>query len=211
MSIVLDLIGSMIVRGAIMLTFLYLVINLQDALYDEAMYAAVKQKTVIPAEILTDDLRLAGYGPTTSKTFQIADTQYIKFSADVDNDSTPDVVYYHLGTAYAGTNHMSLYRSVSSINGGADFELARDIVSLTFTYYNVLGDMIAYGNNVSGIKSIRVSLTIESNAQNTDLMTIGRGSKGLYYKASSSDTAGNAFTTHYVRALWERVIFPQNL
>lgn len=212
MSVMLDLIGSMIVRGAIMLTFLYLTINLQNALYDKTIYATVKQKTVIPAQILTDDIRMAGYGSATSKTFPIAHSQEIQFYADVNNDSTAETVHYYLGPAYPGTNHMSLYRAVSSINGGAAFELARDVDSVSFTYYNSLGTTIGPALNLSGIKSIKVRLSFESNGQTTDLMTIGRQPGGLYSKNSSPDTStASPFPTHYVKAVWERVIFPQNL
>jgi len=198
----------MIVRGAIMLTFLYLTINLQNALYEKTIYAAVKQKAVIPAQILTDDIRLAGYGSATSKTFPIAYAQAIEFYADVNNDSSAEWLYYYLGSAYAGTNHKSLFRVR---NGGAPYELARDVDSLSFTYYDNTGTAIAPGLNVSGIKSIKVWLSLESNAQTTDIMTSGRPSKGLYSTNKSTDTVSSAFATHYVRAVWERVIFPENL
>ena len=212
MSIMLDLIGSMVVRGAIMLTFLYLTINMQSALYEKAMYAAVKQKTVVPAQVLTDDLRLAGYGPATSKVFPVAYQQSIEFYADINNDSVADLVHYYLGPVYAGTtNHYSLYREVSCYSGGAPFELARDVDSLAFTYYNSVGAVISPALNVSGIKSIRVRLSFESNGQVTDVMTSGRPSKGVYFKGKSIDTTTSAFQTHYVKAVWERVIFPQNL
>jgi len=211
MSIMLDLIGSMIVRGAIMLTFLYLTINLQNALYEKTIYAAVKQKTVIPAEILTDDLRLAGYGPATSKSFPVAYQQSIEFYADINNDSVADLVHYYLGPVYAGTtNHYSLYREVSSINGGAPYELARDVDSIAFTYYGSTGAVISPALNVSGIKSIKVYLSFESNGKTTDIMTTGRRTKGAYSKGSEDDTT-TAFATHYIKATWERTIFPQNL
>ena len=61
--------------------------------------------------------------------------------------------------------HRSLYRTVSCYNGGAAFELMRDVDSLCFTYYDSLGNTKAYNVNVSGIKSIKVSLVMESSAQ----------------------------------------------
>ncbi len=208
MSVMLDLIGSMIVRGAIMLTFLYLTVNLQNALYEKTIYAAVKQKTVIPMEILTDDLRMAGYGPTTSKVFPIAQAQAVKFYGDFNSDSTSESMYYYLGSAYAGTDRKSLFRVR---NGGTPFELARDVDSLAFTYFNLTGAVIAPALNVSGIKSIKVWISFESNGQTTDIMTSGRAVKGLYGRNKGMDTTASAFQTHYVKAVWERTIFPQNL
>ncbi len=69
MSVMLDIIGSMVIRGAIVLMTLYLSVGLQNAYtYKRALYI-VKQKTVVPAEILTDDIRLAGFGPPDIKKF----------------------------------------------------------------------------------------------------------------------------------------------
>jgi hypothetical protein len=210
MSTMLDIIGAMVIRGAIVLMTLYLSVSLQSAYTYKSTLYTVKQKTVIPAEILTDDLRLAGYGPTTSKVFTIATSQAMQFSADVNNDSIPETVYYYLGPPYAGTTHQSLFRVVSSINGGAPYELARDIDSLCFTYYDVYGNTLS-GSNISGIKSIKVSLVMESNAQVADEITATPSPSGLYSNAKSADTTTSNFSTKYVRAFWERTVFPQNL
>ena len=199
MSIMLDLIGSMIVRGAIMLTFLYLTINLQNALYERTIYATVKQKTVIPAQILTDDLRMAGYGPSTSKTFSIAYLQEIEFSVELSvgdtpsahTDVAPNVVHYYLGPAtQPDSTHRILYRRVDT---RTPFQVATDVDSLVFTYYDSLGATISPGLNVQHVKSIKVKLVIQSNAQTTDIMTSGRSVKGLYGKNNGMDTTSSAF------------------
>ncbi|HTY10061.1 MAG TPA: hypothetical protein VMF88_03215 [Bacteroidota bacterium] len=206
----LDIIGSMVIRGAIVLMTLYLSVSLQSAYtYKNTLYT-VKQKTVIPAEVLTDDIRLAGYGPTTSKVFTTAASQEMQFSADINNDSVAENVHYYLGPTYTGSSHRSLYRVVSSINGGAPYELARDVDSLCFTYYDVYGNSLS-GTNVSGIKSIKVSLVMESNAQVADEITTAPSGSGLYSKQVSTDTVTANFGTKYVRAFWERTVFPQNL
>ena len=210
MSVMLDIIGSMVIRGAIVLMTLYLSVGLQSAYtYKNTLYA-VKQKTVIPAEILTDDIRLAGYGPTTSKVFAIASSQEIEFSADINDDSVAETVHYYLGSTYSGSTHRSLYRVVSSINGGSPSEIARDVDSLCFTYYNVYGTAVS-GTNVSGIKSVKVSLVMESNAQVADEITTAPTSGGLYTRQTTSDTTATNFSKAYVRAFWERTVFPQNL
>ena len=90
--------------------------------------------------MLTDDIRLAGYGPTgTTKTFDTAMSQAMAFTADINNDGVADFVHYYLGSAYSGSTHRSLYK-VSCINGGSAYELARDVDSLCFTYYDSLGN-----------------------------------------------------------------------
>ncbi len=210
MSVMLDIIGSMVIRGAIVLMTLYLSVGLQSAYTYKSTLYIVKQKTVVPAEILTDDIRLAGYGPTTSKVFDTAMSQAIQFSADINNDSIPETVYYYLGSPYTGSTHRSLFRAVSSINGGAPAELARDVDSLCFTYYDVYGNTLS-GSNIYGIKSIKVSLVMESSGQVADEITTAPTGSGLYTNQTAVDTTTTNFPTKYVRAFWERTVFPQNL
>ena len=190
---------------------LYLSVGLQSAYTYKSTLYIVKQKTVVPAQVLTDDIRLAGYGPTgTTKTFDTAMAQAMAFTADINNDGVADFVRYYLGPTYSGT-HRSLYRMVSCINGGSAYELARDVDSLCFTYYDSLGNTKAYSTNVSGIKSIKVSLVMESSGQVGDEITTAPAASGLYSHEKSTDTAVNNFPTKYVRAYWERTVFPQNL
>ena len=210
MSIMLDIIGSMIIRGSIVLMTLYLSISLQNALYKKTMVAVVKQKTVVPAQVLTDDIRLAGYGPTgTTKIFATATSQDMMFTADIDDDGATETVRYYLSAAYTGSTHKSLLREVSSISGGAAYELARDVDSLYFTYYNVNGTSVS-GVNVAGIKSVKVSLVMASAAKLADEITAAPRASGLYTGKHTVDTT-SLYTTEYVKAYWERTLFPQNL
>ncbi|MGA9406548.1 MAG: hypothetical protein WBW71_05375 [Bacteroidota bacterium] len=208
----LDIIGSMVIRGAIVLMTLYMSVGLQNAYTYKSTLYVVKQKTVVPAEILTDDIRLAGYGPTgTTKVFATAMSQAMQFTADINNDGVADVVTYYLGPTYTGSVHRSLYRTVSCYNGNAAFELMRDVDSLCFTYYDSLGNTKAYSTNVSGIKSIKVSLVMESSGQVADEITTSPTAPGLYSRKITVDTTVTNFSTKYVRAYWERTVFPQNL
>jgi hypothetical protein len=189
MGVMIDIIGSTIIRGAIVLVILNINVSLNNSLTQKTVRAALKQKTVVPAQILTDDIRLAGYNQTAPKVFAIAKSDEIQFLADLESDSTTDVVRYYLGAAPVGSTHRVLYRQ---LNGGASFELARDVISLTFTYFNSVGATIAPGTNKLGIKSISIKLKIESNIQVTE---------GI----------GTDNTARYETAYWERTLFPQNL
>jgi hypothetical protein len=191
MGVMIDIIGSTIIRGVIVLVILNLNVSLNNALSQKTARAVVKQKTVVPAQVITDDLRLAGYN-TSVKTFSIAKADEVQFSADVNNDGNTETVHYYLGTPDAVSKHRVLYRAVSSINGGAPFELARDVDSLVFNFYDINGGALGPGLNVSNIKSIKVKLLIESNAQVTE---------GI----------GTDSAPQYVKAYWERTLFPLNL
>lgn len=230
MNMMLDIIGSMVIRGSIVLMTFYLMINLQNALYKKTAVAIVKQKTVVPAQVLTDDLRLAGYGPTTSKDFAIAKSDEMQFSADINGDSTsliwneatssyvstvnadyqsgniPEIIHYYLGAAPAGSTHRVLYRQ---INAATPLELARDVDSVYFTYYNVFGTSVS-GLNVSGIKSVKISLVMASAEKLADEITTAPRRGGLYTGKHTVDTT-SFYKTEYVKAYWERTLFPQNL
>jgi hypothetical protein len=193
MATMIDIIGSTIIRGAIILVILNLNISLNNALSQKTVRAALKQKTVVPAQILTDDIRLAGYNQPAPKVFAIAKADEIQFLADLNSDSTTDVVHYYLGAAPPGSTHRVLYRQINSGTvPPALLEVARDVISLTFSYYSSSGSPISPGLNKSGIKSISVKLKIESNIQVIE--GIGTGN-----------------TANYETAYWERTIFPQNL
>jgi hypothetical protein len=188
MGVMIDIIGSTIIRGVIVLVILNLNVSLNNALAEKTARAIVKQKTVVPAQVITDDLRSAGYN-MVQKTFPIAKADEVTINTDFDNDGIAETVHYYLGAAPAGSTHRILYRQ---LNGGTSFELARDVDSLVFKYYDFNGATLAPGLNVNYIKSIYVRLVIESNAQ-------------------VSEGIGTDSTPKYVKAYWERTIFPYNL
>lgn len=191
MGVMIDIIGSTIIRGVIVLVILSLNISLNNALSQKTVRAALKQKTVVPAQILTDDIRLAGYNQPTfpPKAFAIAKADEVTFTADLDDDGVTETVHYYLGAAPAGSTHRVLYRQR---NGGAPFELARDVISLTFTYYTSSGATILPGTNRTGIKSISIQLKMASSVQVTE---------GI----------GTDNTARDETAYWERTVFPQNM
>ena len=160
MGTMLDVIGSIVIRGAIMLAILNLTFQMNTALYQKTALAATRQATVIPAQIMYGDIYVAGYGETTSKTFALAKQNEISFFADVNNDGTPESVHYYLQGESAAKG---LYRQVSSINNNAPALIAHNVTSMTFDYYDIDGVPKIPGVNVSGIKSIRLRFTIQTD------------------------------------------------
>jgi hypothetical protein len=189
MGVMIDIIGSTIIRGVIVLVILSLNVSLNNALTQKTVQAALKLKMLVPTQVLTDDMMLAGYNQGTTKVFPMARANETQFVADLNNDGTADIVHYYLGAAPAGSTHRVLYRQ---LNLGTSFELARDVISLTFSYYSSLGSPIIPGDNKLGIKSISIKLKIESNIQ-------------------AIEGIGTGNTANYETAYWERTIFPQNM
>ena len=191
MGTILDIIGSMIIRGAIVAVILTLNVNLHNALYQKTARTSVKESIAIPAQLMLADIKLAGYGKLTSKTFLIAQAEEIKFYSDVNDDSTAETVRYYLSPVVAGVTHRTLYREVSSIGGGAPQAVGQNIVSLVIKYFNINGTQLSYGSPKSGIKSILVQITMESPSLIAETLNQG--------------------VSRYQRGFWERQIFPRNL
>ncbi len=188
MGVILDIVFSFVIRAMIVLIVLTAMISLNNSLFRQTDRVALNDFVRGAAETIENDISLAGYGPSTPKEFTVADSIETEFSADLNNDGMAETVRYYLGSGASGS-HRILYRT---LNSGADFEIARDVILLRFTYYSATSAPLS-GTGISGVKSIKVQLTIESNHSLTSVYS------------------GTSETSIYQQATWERQIFPDNL
>jgi len=207
MAVILDILGSFIVRAAIVVIILNLMITLHQELSKSTDRAALNtfmfgysdttgffEKKVNryfagASQVIAADIKLAGF--RASKDFAIAHSNEISFSygdSAASNASIYTIRYYISPTAPANA-HKILYRTV---NGAAPLEIARDILTFNITYYNVNGTLVPYGAPVTGIKSIYMTLVMESNITEKT------------YQGPLGDTLA-------LKAKWERHFFPENL
>jgi len=186
MGVVIDIIGSFIIRGAITVMSLNLLIIMNDSLYRTTEQTYLNEIIAVPAEVMTIELRSAGY--KASKNFLVAQGTEVKFCADT-GDGTPDTIQYYLGLLEPSTNHKVLYRK---INNGAEYELARQVDSLKFTYFDEDGVRVPYTYNSSVIRSIFVQLSLQS-------------------KYTITTTLSGTSDSLRLKAYWENHIFPKNL
>ncbi len=183
MATILDILGSMVIRGAIVLIMLSLNLSMHNALYQKTQRLMVKQNLTVPSQVFLSDLILAGYNATPSTTMQTALPTEIQFLGDVDNNSVTETVRYYLSAA-AGTvpEHRILYRSIN----GSVSEVARDIDSLTFLYYDASGVVTG---TLANIRSVYVQFSMVSGYALTN----------------------DVEQQEYEKAFWERLIVPPNL
>lgn len=153
MGVIFDILGSFIVRAAIISIVLNLMLTLHETLYRNTDRIYLNEVLKAPSETMTFELKLAGYN--ASKTFSSAKSDTIIFFGDIDNNGVSDQITY-----FRDTTNKILYRK---INSGSNFELARNVTAFSVKYYNVDGTQIAYGNGVTDVKSIQVTLTIQSS------------------------------------------------
>ena len=188
MDVIVDLIGSFIIRGAIVLISLNLMIMMNDSLLRSTEQSYMNEIIDAPALTLTNDLRAAGYN--ASKNFLIAQKQEVRFCTDVDNNFIPDTINFYLSTRDPVTHHQVLYRKINY--SGKILEISRQVDTINFTYFDEFGRKLGYRNNRDSVKSIFVQLRLESENVITTLLSGSNDSLKL-------------------KSFWENHIFPKNL
>jgi hypothetical protein len=183
MGVVLDLIASMAVRGAIIYIVLTMNISLHELLYEKAQYAIVKQNTATVADILRNDLRYIGYNLSSGNAFLTADTSQVKFVGDTDNNGTVDTVYFYLGavsemSGTANPNDRIIYRQT---NSGTPVECGHGVTQLSLKYYNSVGNETS---TLSAIRSLSIKLVVEGDV---------------------------LVNNYYPTSIWETYYFPTNI
>jgi Tfp pilus assembly protein PilW len=149
MAIALDIIGSLAIRGAIILTILQLNISLQQTLTLKTATANVRENLATMVSIIETDIRQAGYDVSSSQ-FLTSDTSDVKFRADLLNDGTTDTVrIYRSGS--------EVYRQV---NSGTALRIGIGVTQLKFTYYTSTGTTTT---TPSAVKSLKWNVSMEEN------------------------------------------------
>jgi hypothetical protein len=167
MSDWLDVVGSFIVGGIVILILANINISISTAATDN-LYAGVMQRGLTSAiDLIDHDFYKIGYRIPGSNIV-IADSNEIKFYSDINNDGVPDEINYFLGDAMSFTE-------TSNPN---DFLLTREkneeipaasipVVDFKLTYFDSLGQKIDYTLLSSQsardkIKTIRIRMKCES-------------------------------------------------
>lgn len=195
MNILLDILGSSIIGGMILLMVLKLNIFASNANYYSDNELKLQQNVKTLAEILNYDLRKIGYKRSATSMIT-AQSQRIKFYAELDAPGTAghgtiDIVEYFLGdsTETTGTTNLRdkiLYRVVNNTDTIAGSSLG--LVDLHFSYKNSQGDPTA---NLDDIRYIKAEFWVQPQDAMTNYVT------------------GQADTT--VFTYWELTIYPRNI
>lgn len=161
MGAILDIVGSFIIGGLILLLVLSVNGNVSQMATEEQMRLMVQENITELAEEIEYDFRKIAYRfSTPSSAIISADSVSIKFWCDIDNDGVQDSVRYWLGptSGTPGTPNPRdriLYRKVNNQTIGG----ALGVVDFRLTYFNSSGAQTA---NLTQVKSILFSLTVES-------------------------------------------------
>ena len=184
MGYLLDMIGSIMLIGVLIITVANVNVNMNQALYDSTFELNAQRNLIELARSIEYDFLKIGYR-TAKPAISLADSDRITFKADLTNTGVVDSVRYFLSsTTAAGVastpnpRDRVLYRLK---NSEAQKGASLGLVQFHLAYYDSNG---VATSNLSLIRSIKVQLTVESP-----------------YPVDST----------YAGAYWEKLIYPRNL
>jgi len=177
-SDVIDLVGSILIGGVIMLILFRMNSSAVENVYNNGGELSLQQNLSVTAKVLEDDFRKIGFCtdwkkiPDPSKSILMADSSRIRFLTDIDKDGSGpdgnvDTLLYALGptselTATPNPSDRFLYRIINSetprgINLG--------VTQFKLIYFDALGDTIYYPVAVpSEVYTIEINLTVENTS-----------------------------------------------
>jgi hypothetical protein len=170
-SDIIDLAGSMLVGGLMMLIIFRTSDSAAENVYNNGGELILQRNLAVTAEVLENDFRKIGYCsnwskiPDPSKSILQADSTRIKFLTDVDSDGDVDTMHYYLGLASAlvqtgNPRDLLLYRV---INNETPAGINLGVTQFKLLFFNPLGDTIAFPITMpSEIYTMEINITVEN-------------------------------------------------
>ena len=161
MSVMLDLIGSFIIGGTLLLAVLNLNATLVDSSYQNTLDLIVQQNLASLGKLIQYDFRKIGFGvsdPTTA--ILLADFTQITFQTDIDRDGEVDTLRYYISEPTEAGSTLNpedrlLYRVVNSEPAEGD---AWGVTEFKLRYLDANGSETG---DLGSIRAIEVSLTLQ--------------------------------------------------
>jgi len=169
MGYLLDIVGSFIIAGMVIMILLAVNIN-NNASSSVILFTTIEQQKVTDvSELIEYDFYKIGYRIQDEK-IAIADSNEIKFYTDIYNDNLVDSVHYYLGetfdlTVTTNPNDRLLHRRRNDTDS---LSTAIPVVDFNLTYFDSIGNTLDYASLTSSgvrelIKSIKIEITVESD------------------------------------------------
>jgi len=172
-STIMDILGSMIIGGILMMITWRLSDAATEKTYNNSGELSLQQNLATVAQILETDFRKIGYCsdwnnfPDPSKAVVFADASSIRYLTDIDSDTDMDSIHYYLGptselSSTPNPRDRLLYRVV---NNEPPLSSNMGVTQFKLVYFDALGDTIAPPITTPGlITSIEINITVESVA-----------------------------------------------
>jgi len=160
MNLLLDLAGSSIIAGIMLLMMINVNIYQSDTRFASDSELQLQQNAKTLSDILSYDLRKIGY-EYDDNPFLHTDSVKVSYYADMDRDGTPDIVTYTISDPSAASsttnpNDRVLLRQVNDeISAGPSLGLTK----LKFSYFDELGNTTS---DFDKIEYVRAEFWVES-------------------------------------------------
>jgi len=160
MSIMLDIMGSVIIAGLMVIMLMKFNIYQSTTKFASDSELQMQQNAKTLAEIIDHDFRKIGYDYDSTSIVQ-ADSERVSFFSDIDRNGSIDFVSYFLGdtsevTETTNPKDRILYRVVNSdtISGPS--------LGLTKAKFSYLDEVYTETATLADIKYVRAELWVES-------------------------------------------------
>jgi len=172
-STLIDIVGSMVIGGMLMLILFRLQDNATKNSYNYGGEAIVQQNLVEVVQLLEHDFRKIGYCrdwsqiPDPSKAILTADSTSISYLTDLDDDGTVDSLRYFLGpkselTETPNPNDRMLYRVE---NGETPISANLGVTQFSLEFYDALSNKLDFPiENPGQIYTMRIDLKVENTS-----------------------------------------------
>lgn len=193
-QVILDLIGSAIIGGALLLTLLGFSASNQQAKQEYQAEMLSQENIISVADMLDEDIRQAGYcrnkSAMSAPVIVSAGSDYIAFKTDIpvqasrEGDGIVDTIRYKItGSSVPNSNERRLVRKA---NSGEFSPFATDITQFEIKYYKYNGDTLPRPVAPARLKEItRVE------------MTLGMGSLSVSNQGTSVNGSTSVKTLRY--------------
>ncbi len=169
---IIDIIGSIIIGGFILLILFRTNASATENTYDNSSDLIVQEDITTIVQLLENDFRKIGYCedwtkiPDPTKSIIYADSSGIKFLTDTQNNGTVDTLYYYLGPTSdlpntPNPNDRILYRQV---NNNTPQKISLGITEFNMLYFGALGDTLTFPITAPGaISSMQITIRVENS------------------------------------------------
>jgi len=162
MNTILDLVGSFIIGGLLLLTLLRAQSNLVQRSYERTMDLIVQGNMATLVEVLQHDVRKMGFGvPDSVDAVSAADSTSLTFLADLDADGSSETVSYSVSdtSAASGTENPRDRLFFHRENGLPVEGIAIGVTDFHLTYLDASGSA---ATTPAQIRAVEIKITLES-------------------------------------------------
>jgi hypothetical protein len=163
----LDIIQSYVIRGAIILIIIQAIISLQETLYERTRKAQLEQEMFQMSTILSTDIRSVGGDTTLMRPYFLkADTSslifYIGDSVYFNKSYRIDYNYVKVGSYY------ELQRKITP--PGTTLPIGRNLIRFKCTFYDSIGTLLSPTPLLATKRNLIKSILILTQMQTTTTM-----------------------------------------